>query len=89
MARRMGKADSMKERTRDRQALDRRVGFYGCSGKLIRLECVKPDERQYPRRVRLKCPGCGHTHDAGPSWRKWREDLDAGVAPDHVVVLDD
>lgn len=59
--------------------LDRKVGFAGCSGKVIRIEMRRRPTTQYPRVVHLEsCPGCGHGHDINPMWRLWNESLDAG-----------
>lgn len=66
---------------------DRRVGFYGCNNKVVRLE-RDPSliDQPYPRRLRLPCPGCGHEHDARPHWRKYDAKLDERRDPDYVVV---
>jgi hypothetical protein len=56
----------------------RRVGFYGCAGKVVRVELAEVPDR-YPQQVRLEsCPGCGHGHDANPAWRKYVPKLDDG-----------
>lgn len=59
--------------------LDRKVGFAGCSGAVIRVELRRRPTTMYPRVVTLEsCPGCGHGHDIHPMWRLWDENLDAG-----------
>lgn len=56
----------------------RKVGFYGCARKVVRVEPKVMPERTYPRRVRMTCPACKHEHDVVPFWRKYDERLDAG-----------
>lgn len=62
-----------------------KVGFYGCVGKVVRLEATD----YFPTNIRIKCPGCGHTHLVRPFWRKRIEQLDEGMPPQMVLIKED
>lgn len=53
----------------------RRVGFFGCSRQVVRVE---DESREYPRVLHIDCPACGHNHRAKPAWRPYNADLDEG-----------
>lgn len=54
----------------------RKVGFYGCNDKVVRLETDTPLSH-YPKALRLSCPACGHEHTAAPFWRAFDPRLDS------------
>lgn len=58
----------------------RKVGFFGCNNKVVRVELAEmpPKGERYPHKVRLACPACSHEHEAQPLWREYKESLDAG-----------
>lgn len=59
--------------TKGKSQVHRKVGFYGCRGRLVRLE-LKASE--HPTKHRLDCPACGHNHTVRLGWRPWIESLD-------------
>jgi ribosomal protein L44E len=64
----------------------RKVGFYGCNDRVVRVELRKLPEKgaRYPLVIRLQCPACTHEHDAQPLWREYNPALDDGK---EVVLL--
>lgn len=72
-------SQSQMQKHHERKRTVRKVGFYGCQRGLVRVAVKKlPPSGEYPRKVRIKCPGCGHEHDIAPAWRPYSERLDAG-----------
>lgn len=58
----------------------RKIGFYGCNNKVVRVELQERPARgqAYPLRIRLECPACTHEHDVKPLWREYKPSLDDG-----------
>jgi hypothetical protein len=56
----------------------RKVGFFGCNNRVVRVELkVTPEAgKRYPEVVWLMCPACRHEHDAHPLWRLYMPALD-------------
>lgn len=52
------------------------IGFYGCTGQLIKLASNKEDESvgygyRRPFKVQtIECPSCGNQHQVQIMWRK-------------------
>lgn len=64
----------------------RKVGFFGCNDRVVRVELAQMPERRYPQVIRLQCPACTHEHEASPMWREWKASLDEGKEATIVEV---
>ena len=64
------------QRGKPRVRAIRKVGFFGCNNKVVRVERRPPYPLRYPQVIRLQCPACTHEHDAQPMWRTYNKALD-------------